>query len=298
MRKFVISDIHGNGEIYDSIISYLDNISLVEDIELYINGDLIDRGLESYRILWDVINRIRKNNKVKIHYIGGDHELIMYEAIKKKPKGQSIDVWSDWLFEGGGTIDGIIDSSDKADEEYDELKEIIGNLKIYHVFNEKINNKKIILVHAKAPDDLNESLRIKDDRKKVFKYTYTRKKDFWGRKHKLGKDSYFTIIGHTPSIEGFQIDNDDNVLSIDGGCGPYALGNFNYNKVPLVEIKDNSLEILLFNHNNEIINGFTYNGTLNTLPENELNKRRLFIDHFYDNQEEKYKKEINDYIHW
>ena len=54
MRKFIVSDLHGNGEVYDSIMAYLENISLSEEVELYINGDLIDRGLDSYRMLEDV----------------------------------------------------------------------------------------------------------------------------------------------------------------------------------------------------------------------------------------------------
>ena len=36
MRKFIISDIHGNGDIYDTIIGYLENIAENEETELYI----------------------------------------------------------------------------------------------------------------------------------------------------------------------------------------------------------------------------------------------------------------------
>ena len=39
MRKFIISDIHGLGNVYYSIMNYLDNISKLESLELYINGD-------------------------------------------------------------------------------------------------------------------------------------------------------------------------------------------------------------------------------------------------------------------
>ena len=61
MRKFIISDIHGFGNVYYSLMSYLDNISEHEEIELYINGDLIDRGYESAEILLDVKKRIVEN---------------------------------------------------------------------------------------------------------------------------------------------------------------------------------------------------------------------------------------------
>ncbi len=46
MRKFIVSDIHGFGNFYYSIMNYLDKLSEHEEIELYINGDLIDRGSE------------------------------------------------------------------------------------------------------------------------------------------------------------------------------------------------------------------------------------------------------------
>ena len=32
MRKYIVSDLHGNGEVYDSIIGYLENVSLVDDV--------------------------------------------------------------------------------------------------------------------------------------------------------------------------------------------------------------------------------------------------------------------------
>ena len=47
MRKFIVSDLHGDGAIYDSVINYLENLhNEGEDITLYINGDLVDRGPE------------------------------------------------------------------------------------------------------------------------------------------------------------------------------------------------------------------------------------------------------------
>ena len=67
MRKFIISDIDGDGVIYDSIMGYLDNISLMDDVELYINGDLMDRGYDGWRVLNDVIERINGKGKVKIN---------------------------------------------------------------------------------------------------------------------------------------------------------------------------------------------------------------------------------------
>ena len=78
MRKFIISDIHGFGNVYYAMMSYLDNISKNEEIELYINGDLIDRGYESAEILLDIKKRIEEN-KYKIIYL----EISIFFIIKK-----------------------------------------------------------------------------------------------------------------------------------------------------------------------------------------------------------------------
>ena len=73
MKTFIVSDLHGNGEVYDSIMSYLENVSNEEEVELYINGDLIDHGFDSFRMLYDVIERVKGKGNIKIHYLGGNH---------------------------------------------------------------------------------------------------------------------------------------------------------------------------------------------------------------------------------
>ena len=61
MRQFIVSDLHGNGNIYKSIIGYLENINKDDEVILYINGDLIDRGIDSSYMLLDIRNRIINN---------------------------------------------------------------------------------------------------------------------------------------------------------------------------------------------------------------------------------------------
>ncbi len=92
MRKFIVSDLHGNGEVYNSIIGYLENISLCEEVELYINGDLIDRGIDSFTMLMDVYKRINGNGNIKINYLGGNHELMMWQALKKESLVNQLDI--------------------------------------------------------------------------------------------------------------------------------------------------------------------------------------------------------------
>lgn len=293
MKKYVISDLHGNGEVYDSIIGYLENISLIEDVELFINGDLIDRGPDGYRMLMDVIERVNGKGNIKIHYLGGNHELMMYQALKKRKPGKSVSRFCDWMFNGGGVIEGELDLLE--DEEIiDNIKDFLGELDIYKKFDEKINNNNILLVHACAPKEVYDDchLKIKDDNKDAYNAVWKREYEDTGIffldplfKNNLGKEGYFVIKGHTPlkDIHGFIYDAEQNYMNIDGGCAYYACGYLDVDHVPLVEIKENKLEIIVFNHNNEIIDGYHFDGEIVPMNDEELNKKDLFIDHKYDN---------------
>ena len=53
MRKFIISDVHGNGNLYYTIMNYLENISKLDEVTLYINGDLIDVKYEINLLYYD-----------------------------------------------------------------------------------------------------------------------------------------------------------------------------------------------------------------------------------------------------
>lgn len=306
MRTFICSDLHGNGDIYDSMMGYLENIP--EEVELYINGDLIDRGLDSFRMLTDVIERINGKGNIKIHYLGGNHEMMMYDALKKRKPGKSISPWCDWMNNGGGIIEGELDCREDGEELCDSFRDFMGELEIYHLFDERLAGKPMVLVHAQTPKDIKKEcdMKIKDDGLDVFRAVWTRKEERdpilfgigriigWNR---IGLDDYFTIKGHTvvSSEKGFEIDKKENYINIDGGCAGYAVGMFKYDHIPLLEIEDGLIKILVFNHNNEIEKGYLYDGDLINMSNEELNNNRAFIDHSYDNQREEYKQKILEY---
>lgn len=306
MRKFIVSDLHGNGEVYDSIMAYLENID--EEVELYINGDLIDRGLDSFRMLEDTIERINGKGKIKIHYLAGNHELMMYQALVDRYPGRPINYRSHWIDNGGWVIEGelgCIESNEIYEEKCEELKTFLGNLKIYENFPEIINKNKLILVHAQVPEDLTEELKISDDNKKVSDAVWTRREKrvplLFGvgniiGYNRIGKDGYLAITGHTPVLneKGFIYDDKENYLNIDGGCAYYASGHFKYDRVPLVEVKEDYLKILIFNHNNEIINGYYFEEIPFRMTDEELDKERVFINHKLDNNGLENKKLIKE----
>ena len=295
MRKFIISDLHGCGEVYDSIIGYLDNIGLMDDVVLYINGDLIDRGLDGYRMLIDVMERINGKGNIKIHYLGGNHELMMYQALLDRKPHEAIDFWGDWMLNGGWVIEGELDCLENGEEKCEELKSFLGNLDIYKAFSEIIDGNRLLLVHAQAPSVIKDKCNIKiaDNSKEVFDSVWNREEIREGflfspgiivGYNKLGHDGFLTIIGHTPveDEKGFYYKKDGNYINIDGGCAAYAIGRFERNRVPLVEVLDDKLEIIIFNHNNEIIDGYYFDGDINNMNKEEINYYREFINHSYD----------------
>lgn len=280
MRKFIVSDLHGNGNVYDSIISYLEEINEKEEVVLYINGDLIDRGLDSVRMLLDVKDRIQNKKGFKIEYLGGNHELMMYQAsIQRRNKKWS--VFSDWFYNGAETT--LYPLQDSMNE--DELNEVIdftSNLKIYHKFDEKLNGKPIVLVHAMCPKEVKDEcdMVIKDNTIDISLLVWTRRVDFWTNDLNIvGNEKYFTIIGHTPvdDEKGYEFYKEDNTLNIDGGCAKYACGLKDYNHTPLVEIDEENdrLIILTFNNERKIVCGnYFSNGKSVEIEPEKLNKYR------------------------
>ncbi len=286
MRRFIISDIHGLGNIYYAVMNYLDNVSKEEAIELYINGDLFDRGPDSANILLDIKKRIQAN-KYKIIYLGGNHELMMHEVFLKRKKGRYVSDFNDWYNNGGMvTDDGLYDILGDKDKIL-EVADFVSNLKIYHKFEEKINGKNIVLVHAACPLNIKDecNIKISDDYLKVSYYVWTRENDVYlpfKSKSRIGNKDYFTIIGHTPndSKYGYVYHNDQNYLNIDGGCAAYAKGYFNFDHVPLIEVKDGYLKILTFNNNNEIIYGTYFDGiSREPFLEQELISEKGYLSH-------------------
>ena len=283
MRKFIISDIHGVGNFYYPVMGYLDKINENEEIELYINGDLTDRGLESGYILVDLMKRI-KEKKYKIVYLGGNHELLMYEYYDKEKGGKRANYFNDW-YENGGYItdDQLGEIFDYDDKKIYEIADTIGELDIYHKFKEKMNGKNIVLVHAGCPLKIEDKCDLKvKNTDKVFSYVWARKNDpFMPFRCRIGNKDYFSIVGHTPnnSEYGFEYHEDENYLNIDGGCSKYAVGYFDEDHFPLVEVKDEELRILTFNSKNEITHGnFFKDNKIIPFTKKELKEAREYLD--------------------
>ncbi|MBO6244560.1 MAG: metallophosphoesterase, partial [Clostridia bacterium] len=251
------------------------------EVVLYINGDLIDRGIDSADMLLDVKKRMI-SNPFKIVYLGGNHELMMYQTYIDRIKGLDTSK-SIWYFNGGWMTDRCLEETLDTKEKDLEMVDFISNLKIVHTFDEKINGKNIMLVHAAYPPISNdyEKLRIKDNNAFVNYMVWTREKDC---SVPITDNNYFTIVGHTPNknMYGCEYHSDSNYLNIDGGCARYVTGNFSQNHSPLIEVCEGYLKVLTFNNDNDIIYGNYFSDKTFTLfNDNELNNERKYLNNSF-----------------
>ena len=80
---YIMSDIHG---LYSRYTAMLKKIDLQDEDKLYVLGDVIDRGPQSFEILEDIMNR--KNTEMFL----GNHEHMMLTSevhgfLRRKTEG-------------------------------------------------------------------------------------------------------------------------------------------------------------------------------------------------------------------
>lgn len=199
--RYVISDIHG---CYDEYIKMLELIKFSDEDELYILGDIFDRGDKPLEILDHILG------SYNIHLLKGNHEKMFEEAY------ESGDL-SLWYYNGGQTTHNELIT--KYGDNYEEsLYKYIKKLPFIKVVD------KFILVHAGLyfPNNCNE-LTIEE-------FINMQEEDtcLWDRSNVGSIDNTFkdykVIVGHTPvqsitnSYEDVKIIHHGRAIYIDCGC--------------------------------------------------------------------------------
>lgn len=182
MGVFCTSDLHGNYKIWSEM-----NKFLKPEDTLFVLGDCADRGPRG----WDIIKEvIRRPNTI---YLKGNHEDMLYEAIKERNEMGDDFVWSrpalDLLFANGGEdtwYDLIYNEDDPM-----AWGRYINNLGFFEKYVNP-DGVRIIMTHAGyTPSNTRRLPNIHDllwDRDHI--------NDAWEE-----NDSADVIIhGHTPSI--------------------------------------------------------------------------------------------------
>lgn len=229
-KTYVVSDIHGNFEIFKRM---LDMIKFNSNDTLYILGDICDRGPDSLNIYF----YIQKFDNIIL--LKGNHEYMMQEALKKAIDYNDFDnpsmEFKLWAQNGGDkTIDNIrhyLCKNNLYHCEYTIVRNVflknlytyLEQLPLYLEVN--INNKDYVLVHAGV--DPEKSLLEQEEDTLLWIRDY-----FFLSECDLDK-TY--IFGHTPLCfinpdRSFDIWYDDefhNKIGIDGGLALGERGQLN-----------------------------------------------------------------------
>lgn len=204
---YVLSDIHGNTERFNSI---MEQINLQPEDTLYVLGDVVDRYPDGIKLL----RRIMKMDNAKM--LLGNHEYMMLNTLDPK---EELDKWEYrdlqrlWYRNGGMVTHEYIKHIRKTirKEIFEYLRALPINIKI------EVNGKNYLLVHGSPLENYSWIYR---------EYETKEKFAVWERWQPCDPvpEGYTLIFGHTPTInfqnnEPLEIYITDDAIGIDCGCG-------------------------------------------------------------------------------
>lgn len=204
---YVMSDIHGNGQRFRSI---LDQISLGPGDTLYILGDVIDRYPEGGKILRWIMKR------PNVRLLMGNHEWMMHKALcpeRDTPPREQEENLEIWYQNGGRVTHNYLKRLRK--EARRELLEFVGQLPLQA--RVQVEGREYRMVHA-APVEWYPH----------YAQHYGSPAEFavWHRilQRPDPEEKYTLIVGHTPTAylqadHPSRIWQGDGILDIDCGCG-------------------------------------------------------------------------------
>ena len=210
---YVMSDIHGNLERFESIMR---QINLKDEDTLYILGDVIDRYPYGIKILRQIMKM------PNVNMLLGNHEYMMMKAIghcrdaaEERENDNYVDLRR-WHMNGGDVTHKYLKHIRK--EYRAEIFEYLNNLPLN--YDVTVNDVKYKLVHASPVENFYIDF--------ISKYRYDNETEFavWERwnNYKPIPDGFILIFGHTPTInfhskELWELWKDERAIGIDCGCG-------------------------------------------------------------------------------
>lgn len=189
---YVMSDIHGEYEKYRMM---LEKINFTSQDELYVLGDVVDRGAEPVKILQDMA--IREN----VFLLKGNHEIMASFVLKRlnveitsENAETQIDfltmrVILEWQQNGGETTMKEFRTLSKAEKL--DILDYLDDTALFEVV--EVNEKAFILVHA--------GLGNFSSQKALSEYTVdeiTNSRPDYRRKY-FSNPSIYIVSGHTPT---------------------------------------------------------------------------------------------------
>ena len=150
MSEYIISDIHGNADRFHKMLLDRINIDFSKDT-LYINGDIVDRGKDSIKLLFEIIDlKIKYGDHVVL--IKGNHEHFLERYIYGIMPHTDIATFrpldeSKYASRGYGGTDTIREVKALSDEEKKLLLKYINEFEHY-VEVDSPKRGKMVIVHS------------------------------------------------------------------------------------------------------------------------------------------------------
>lgn len=218
MAIYVMSDIHGEYEKYRRM---LEQIGFSDEDELFVLGDVVDRGEQPMAVLRDMMRR------PNVFPLFGNHDLLALDVLRKL----AVDITEDnyatqvdikvmnellgWLDNGGQTT--INDFRSLSKEEQTDILDYIASFSLCEAVD--AGDKLFILVHA-GLGNFRKGKRLRE---------YTAYELLEARhepdERYFDDDDVYVVMGHTPTptITGkAEIYHSNHNIYID--CGAFFIG--------------------------------------------------------------------------
>lgn len=213
---YVISDIHG---CYEEFLELLIKIDFKDEDDLYILGDLVDRGPEPIKLLQDVMMRpnvypiLGNHDYMALTVLGRLNVEITEENVDTHLTSDDMLAYMHWTQDGGAVTAKQFTKLSAA-----WRNDILEYLEEFSVYEEvQISDKKYILVHA-GIHGFQENRALEDYSAADLIFC----RPDYSRRYYQNRNTYL-IIGHTPT---FYIRQDRKALvyqehghiALDCGC--------------------------------------------------------------------------------
>lgn len=212
---YVVSDVHGN---YQKYLEMLELIKFSDEDELFILGDMVDRGDEPIKLIRDMMQRSN------IYPLMGNHDLMALDVLSKlmvEITEENYDTYltkymlrelAEWMVDGGYTTLGQFRSLDKQQRQ--DILDYISEFSLYEIID--IGDKSFILSHA-GLGNFRKDKKLRE---------YTEEELLYGRNDPdvqyFDNDNIYLVWGHTPTSMICGVDriykSHNNILIDCGAC--------------------------------------------------------------------------------
>lgn len=191
--RYIVSDIHG---CFDQYRALLEKIHFSDEDELYVLGDVVDRGPEPIKVLQDMMER------PNVIFILGNHDFAMYSLMKtlaveitgenydKQLTAEIMRDYNLWLEDEGRVTAEQFRKLEPL--EMADILDYIAGASLYEVIEH--NGKEYRLVHAGlsdfAPDKGLDEYEL---------YNFLEERADYSQKY-YPQDNIFLVTGHTPTF--------------------------------------------------------------------------------------------------